>query len=104
MSGHSSDTGDVFPWPPSDVLEVRAVIREWRNRGRRPSWAAGDWAAYLYVCYPNSRPQSLWLGSYVTAEEAAVAAVSGAASHNRHSWGFYFDEDKGELVRLAAES
>ena len=45
-------------------------------------------------------PQSLWLGSYKTAEEAAVAAVNDAAWHNRNSWGFYFDQERRELVRL----
>jgi hypothetical protein len=102
MSGHSSDTGDVFAWPTSGGSEIRAVIREWPNRGGRPSWAEGDWSAYLYFYYPNSPPQSLWLGSYKTAEEAAVAAVNDAAWHNRNSWGFYFDEERRELVRLGA--
>jgi hypothetical protein len=101
MSGHSSDTGDVFPWPTNgNKSEVRAVIREWQNLGRRPSWAEGDWAAYLYFYHPNEPPQSLWLGSYKTAEEAAVAAVNDAAWHNRNSWGFYFDQERRELVRL----
>jgi hypothetical protein len=71
------------------------VIREWQNLGRRPSWAVGDWGAYLYFYYPNSPPQSLWLGSYKAAEEAAVAAVNDAAQYNRDSCGFYFDEDRG---------
>jgi hypothetical protein len=104
MSGHSSDTGDVFPWPTNGKSEVRAVIREWQNLGRRPSWAEGDWAAYLYFYHPNEPPQSLWLGSYKTAEEAAVAAVNDAAWHNRNSWGFYFDQERRELVRLGGEA